>query len=60
MCQSESSDDTIGDSVAEEMSNLGIVNDDTQVYGDESLSSSPGVETACVFPNNIGKGMHVF
>ncbi|KNA13907.1 hypothetical protein SOVF_111950 [Spinacia oleracea] len=55
MCQSESSDDTIGDSVAEEMSNLGIVNDDTQVYGDESLSSSPGVETACVFPNNIGK-----
>ncbi|XP_021775890.1 translocon-associated protein subunit alpha-like [Chenopodium quinoa] len=54
-CQSEPTDDPIGDSIAEEMSDLGVVNDDTQVYGDESLSSAPGVETAYVFPKNSGK-----
>lgn len=34
-----------------------MVNDDTQHYGGESLISAPGVETVCVFPKNIGKGM---
>uniref|UniRef100_A0A7C9DWG6 Translocon-associated protein subunit alpha n=1 Tax=Opuntia streptacantha TaxID=393608 RepID=A0A7C9DWG6_OPUST len=36
-------------------SDLGIVNDDTQIYGDESFSPAPGVETVCVFPKNGGK-----
>ena len=40
----------------EESSDLGIVDDDTQHYGDERLISAPGVETVCVFPKNSGKG----
>ncbi|KMT01452.1 hypothetical protein BVRB_9g214590 [Beta vulgaris subsp. vulgaris] len=55
-CQSESTtDETVADSYTEENSDLGIVNDDTPIYGDESLSSAPGVETVCVFPKNSGK-----
>lgn len=58
-CQSESTtDETVADSYTEENSDLGIVNDDTPIYGDESLSSAPGVETVCVFPKNSGKGMY--
>ncbi|CAO2815556.1 unnamed protein product [Amaranthus hypochondriacus] len=56
-CQSDSTPETetVVDSSTDESSDLGIVNDDTQIYGDGSLVSAPGVETVCVFPKNSGK-----
>ncbi|CAO2813813.1 unnamed protein product [Amaranthus hypochondriacus] len=56
-CQSDSTPETetAADLSTEESSDLGMVNDDTQHYGGESLISAPGVETVCVFPKNIGK-----
>lgn len=36
----------------EEGSDLGIVGDDIQDFGDGSFSPAPDVETVCVFPKN--------
>ncbi|XP_020092688.1 translocon-associated protein subunit alpha [Ananas comosus] len=38
-----------------EGADLGIVGDDTQVFGDGTFSPAPGVNTVCVFPKNAGK-----
>lgn len=38
-----------------ESSDLGIVSDDSQIYGDDSFSPAPGIETVCVFPKNGAK-----
>jgi len=54
-CQSEAEAETEVAGSTEESSDLGIVNDDTQIYGDDSFSPAPGVETVCVFPKNSGK-----
>lgn len=40
----------------EENSDLGIVGEDVQDYGDENFSPAPGVDTVCIFPKNSGKG----
>ncbi|KAM1453823.1 hypothetical protein FF1_003431 [Malus domestica] len=39
----------------EESSDLGIVGEDVQDFGDGSFSPAPGVDTICVFPKNIAK-----
>lgn len=41
--------------VVEENSDLGIVGDDVQDFGDESFSPAPGIDTICVFPKNSAK-----
>ncbi|CAL9060838.1 unnamed protein product [Musa banksii] len=51
-CQSD------GDVAATEViegSNLGIVGDDTQVFGDGTLGPAPGIDTVCVFPKNAAR-----
>lgn len=40
---------------AEEVSDLGIVGEDTQYFGDGSYSPAPGVDTICVFPKNSAR-----
>ncbi|KAL2937201.1 Translocon-associated protein subunit alpha [Bienertia sinuspersici] len=54
-CQSDSEAENVADTTTEENSDLGIVNDDTHNYSDETLTVAPGIETACVFPKNSGK-----
>ncbi|KAF7841148.1 translocon-associated protein subunit alpha-like [Senna tora] len=51
-CQSDSDEAA---ETAEEASDLGIVGDDVQDFGDGSLPSAPGIETVCVFPKNSAK-----
>lgn len=41
---------------AEENTDLGIVGEDVQDFGDETFNPAPGIETVSVFPKNIGKG----
>ncbi|KAF3434649.1 hypothetical protein FNV43_RR21734 [Rhamnella rubrinervis] len=48
------SDAEVSDSV-EESSDLGIVGEDIQDYGDGSFSPAPGVDTVCLFPKNSAK-----
>ncbi|KAK9941659.1 hypothetical protein M0R45_007358 [Rubus argutus] len=43
--------------VVEENSDLGIVGDDVQDFGDESFSPAPGIDTICVFPKNSAKSV---
>ncbi|URE14911.1 translocon-associated protein [Musa troglodytarum] len=38
-----------------EGSNLGIVGDDTQVFGDGTLGPALGIDTICVFPKNAAR-----
>lgn len=39
----------------EERSDLGIVGDDVQDFGDENFSPASGVDTVCVFPKNSAR-----
>jgi len=39
----------------EEPSDIGIVGDDAQDYGDETFSSAPGIDTISVFPKNSAR-----
>nr|GMD92144.1 translocon-associated protein subunit alpha-like [Ipomoea batatas] len=41
----------------EEGGDLGIVGEDAQDFGEESLSPAPGVDTVCVFPKNPSKSV---
>ncbi|KAK9165186.1 hypothetical protein Scep_000377 [Stephania cephalantha] len=52
-CESEEVE--VSGGVDEEISDLGIVGDDVQDFGDGSLSLAPGIETACVFSKNSAK-----
>lgn len=40
---------------AEESSDLGIVGEDVQDFGDGNFNPAPGIETVSVFPKNIAK-----
>ncbi|KAK7258090.1 hypothetical protein RIF29_32532 [Crotalaria pallida] len=51
-CQSDSDE---GVEATDEGSDIGIVGDDVQDYGDESFSSAPGIETITVFPKNSAR-----
>ncbi|CAK7329549.1 unnamed protein product [Dovyalis caffra] len=52
-CQSDS-DAEVADT-AEEVSDLGIVGEDAQDFGDGNFSPAPGVDTVCVFPKNSAR-----
>ncbi|KDP27583.1 hypothetical protein JCGZ_19588 [Jatropha curcas] len=52
-CQSDS--DVEVTDAAEEVSDLGIVGEDAQDFGDGTFSPAPGVETVCVFPKNSAR-----
>ena len=41
---------------AEESSDLGIVGEDDQDFGDGNFNPAPGIETVSVFPKNFAKG----
>ncbi|KOM51089.1 hypothetical protein LR48_Vigan08g191600 [Vigna angularis] len=51
-CQSDS-DDAVDN--IEESSDIGIVGDDAQDFGDGTLSSAPGIDTISVFPKNSAR-----
>lgn len=51
-CESDS-DETV--ETTEEVSDIGIVGDDIQDFGDGSFSSAPGIDTICVFPKNSAR-----
>ncbi|XP_028765692.1 translocon-associated protein subunit alpha [Neltuma alba] len=51
-CQSDASDAA---ETTEEVSDLGIVGDDVQDFGDGSFPSAPGIDTICLFPKNSAK-----
>ncbi|OIV99599.1 hypothetical protein TanjilG_17409 [Lupinus angustifolius] len=51
-CQTES-DETV--QATEEASDIGIVDDDAQDFGDESFPTAPGIETVSVFPKNSAR-----
>ncbi|XP_047159060.1 translocon-associated protein subunit alpha-like [Vigna umbellata] len=51
-CQSDS-DDAVDN--VEESSDIGIVGDDAQDFGDGTLSSAPGIDTISVFPKNSAR-----
>ncbi|KAK2665523.1 hypothetical protein Ddye_004097 [Dipteronia dyeriana] len=40
---------------AEDASDLGIVGEEVQDFGDETFSPAPGVETVCIFPKNSAR-----
>ena len=52
-CQSDS-EAGVGET-AEEASDLGIVGEEVQDFGDETFSPAPGVETVCIFPKNSAR-----
>lgn len=52
-CQSDTEEEVM--EAAEEVSDLGIVGEDTQYFGDGSYSPAPGVDTICVFPKNSAR-----
>ncbi|KAF2322795.1 hypothetical protein GH714_030877 [Hevea brasiliensis] len=52
-CQSDSEEEVT--EAAEEVSDLGIVGEDAQYFGDGSFSPAPGVDTVCVFPKNSAR-----
>lgn len=52
-CQSDEAAENAG-----EVSDIGIVGDETddaQDFADGAFPSAPGIDTICVFPNNIAK-----
>jgi len=51
-CQSDSDDAVV---TTEESSDIGIVGDDAQDFGDGTFSSAPGIDTISVFPKNSAK-----
>lgn len=51
-CQSDSNE---ASETTEEVSDLGIVGDDVQDFGDENLPSAPGIDTIYLFPKNSAK-----
>ncbi|XP_014519106.1 translocon-associated protein subunit alpha [Vigna radiata var. radiata] len=51
-CQSDS-DDAVDN--IEESSDIGIVGDDAQDFGDGTFSSAPGIDTISVFPKNSAR-----
>ncbi|XP_072977498.1 translocon-associated protein subunit alpha-like [Typha angustifolia] len=51
-CQS---DEEIAAAEVIEGGDLGIVGDETQVFGDGTFSPAPGINTVCVFPKNAAK-----
>ncbi|KAK7341291.1 hypothetical protein VNO80_24217 [Phaseolus coccineus] len=51
-CQSDS-DDVV--ETTEESSDIGIVGDDAQDFGDGTFSSAPGIDTISVFPKNSAR-----
>ncbi|XP_027354651.1 translocon-associated protein subunit alpha-like isoform X2 [Abrus precatorius] len=51
-CQSDS-DDAV--ETTEESSDIGIVDDDVQDFGDGAFPSAPGIDTICVFPRNSAR-----
>lgn len=53
-CQSDS--DVESTEAVEEVSDLGIVGEDVQDFGDGNFSPAPGVNTICVFPKNSARG----
>lgn len=55
-CQSDSD---VAQETADEVSDLGIVGDDVQDFGDGSFSSAPGIDTVCVFPKNSAKSKNL-
>lgn len=48
----QSDADVVASEIVEENSDLGIVGEDVQDFGDGNFSPAPGVETVCVFPKN--------
>lgn len=52
-CQSDSDAEVA--ETAEEVSDLGIVGEDAQDFGDANFSPATGVETVCVFPKNSAR-----
>ncbi|KAE9620268.1 putative translocon-associated protein (TRAP), alpha subunit [Lupinus albus] len=51
-CHTES-DETV--QATEEASDIGIVGDDAEDFGDESFPTAPGIDTICVFPKNSAR-----
>ena len=54
-CQSESEAEAEVVEASDEVSDLGIVGEDVQDFGDGSFSPAPGVDTVCVFPKNSAR-----
>ncbi|KAH7522789.1 hypothetical protein JRO89_XSUnG0107200 [Xanthoceras sorbifolium] len=52
-CQSDSEVEV--SETAEEASDLGIVGEEVQDFGDGTFSPAPGVETVCIFPKNSAR-----
>ncbi|KAL5788804.1 hypothetical protein ACOSP7_005753 [Xanthoceras sorbifolium] len=52
-CQSDSEVEV--SEAAEEASDLGIVGEEVQDFGDGTFSPAPGVETVCIFPKNSAR-----
>ncbi|OIW05614.1 hypothetical protein TanjilG_23400 [Lupinus angustifolius] len=51
-CQSESDEAA---QTTEEASDIGVVGDDVQDFGDETFDSAPGIDTITLFPKNSAK-----
>ncbi|KAJ7967202.1 Translocon-associated protein subunit alpha [Quillaja saponaria] len=54
-CQSDSDSDVEATETADEVSDVGIVGEDAQDFGDRNFSPAPGVDTVCVFPKNSAR-----
>ncbi|KAH7518470.1 hypothetical protein FEM48_Zijuj09G0174900 [Ziziphus jujuba var. spinosa] len=55
VARGQSESDVEASDAVEESSDLGIVGEDVQDYGDENFSPAPGVDTVCIFPKNSAK-----
>ncbi|XP_059656625.1 translocon-associated protein subunit alpha-like [Cornus florida] len=54
-CDSDADSDVEGAEAAAEVSDLGIIGEDAQDFGDGNYSPAPGIETVCFFPKNPGR-----
>lgn len=55
VARGESDSEVDTSETVEESSDLGIVGEDVQDFGDGNFSPAPGVDTICVFPKNSAK-----
>ncbi|KAM6543225.1 hypothetical protein CsatB_007672 [Cannabis sativa] len=53
--QSSAEDEAASETV-DESSDLGIVGEDVQDFGDEIFNTAPGIDTVSVFPKNSARG----
>ncbi|KAJ6409884.1 hypothetical protein OIU84_009383, partial [Salix udensis] len=55
VARSQSDSDAEVAGTMEEVSDIGIVGEDAQDFGDNNFSQAPGVDIVCVFPKNSAR-----